>query len=221
MFLKEPSWSALSSYQCIFFDFDGVIVESGDIKTEAFMELYANLGIQEEVKKHHLENQGVSRFDKFKWIAENLLNESYTSEKGDKLSERFSALVKSKVIASPSVKGINDLILKLKDSGAYLVVASGTPEIELNEIMMSRGIDHLFNEIHGSPKQKSGIIENTIKKGKFSIEDCLFIGDASTDYDAAKAHDLDFYARLTSELSGYWSTVQYQFGSLDFSKISY
>ncbi|MFT4805179.1 MAG: beta-phosphoglucomutase-like phosphatase (HAD superfamily), partial [Psychroserpens sp.] len=80
--IKQPTWSDLKKYECVFFDFDGVIVESGDIKTEAFMELYEVHGIQEAVKKHHLENQGVSRFDKFEWIAKNLLNETYSEEKG-------------------------------------------------------------------------------------------------------------------------------------------
>lgn len=221
MLIKEPSWSALSIYQCVFFDFDGVIVESGDIKTEAFMELYAKFGIQEEVKKHHLANQGVSRFDKFEWIAKNLLNETYTTEIGEKLSAKFSALVKAKVIDSPPVKGINSLIKALNSNGAYLVVASGTPENELHEIMTARSIYSLFNEVHGSPKQKADIVEDVMRRMNFETKDCLFIGDASTDFDAADKTGIDFYARITPELNNYWSTVTYNFSSSDFSKIDY
>ena len=94
MTIKTPSIKDLNTYQCFFFDFDGVVLESGDIKTHAFVELYDGLGISDEVRKHHLENQGISRFDKFKWIAENLLDQVYTEEMGIELGDRFSALVK-------------------------------------------------------------------------------------------------------------------------------
>ena len=52
----------------IFFDFDGVILDSVDCKTQAFEAMYAQHGqeIADQVKKHHLENGGVSRFEKFK-----------------------------------------------------------------------------------------------------------------------------------------------------------
>lgn len=219
--MKQPTWSDLSKYKCVFFDFDGVIVESGDIKTEAFMELYAAQGIQEAVKKHHLENQGVSRFDKFEWIAENLLNEIYTAEKGAELSSRFSALVKEKVIASPSVLGINELVLALRGNNTYLVVASGTPENELKEIMKSRQIDVHFDEIHGSPKSKVSIVQGVMKSKGYAADNCLFIGDASTDYEAAKQECLDFYARLTPELADYWQSVPYLYGTEDFHNITF
>jgi phosphoglycolate phosphatase-like HAD superfamily hydrolase len=219
--IKQPTWSDLKKYECVFFDFDGVIVESGDIKTEAFMELYEAHGIQEAVKKHHLENQGVSRFDKFEWIAKNLLNETYSEEKGAALGGRFSALVKENVIKSPSVLGVNELILALKENNTYLVVASGTPEHELKEIMKSRQIDFHFDEIHGSPKSKVSIVQRVMKSKGYAPDNCLFIGDASTDYEAAQQECLGFYARLTPELADYWQSVPYQFGTEDFDKITY
>ena len=81
MKILKPEAATLLNYQCMFFDFDGVVLESGNIKTDAFIELFAGLGIDEEVKQHHLENQGVSRYEKFRWITENLLKEEYTEVK--------------------------------------------------------------------------------------------------------------------------------------------
>ena len=48
----------------IFFDFDGVIVESVDIKTKAFAMLFEHEGrdIANRVIDYHLKNSGVSRF---------------------------------------------------------------------------------------------------------------------------------------------------------------
>jgi beta-phosphoglucomutase-like phosphatase (HAD superfamily) len=52
----------------IFFDFDGVLAESVNIKTEAFKQMYACNGdeVAGKIARHHVENGGVSRFEKFK-----------------------------------------------------------------------------------------------------------------------------------------------------------
>ena len=51
------------------FDFDGVIVDSVNIKTEAFAEIYKPYGqkIVDRVINHHISNGGMSRFKKFKY----------------------------------------------------------------------------------------------------------------------------------------------------------
>ena len=52
----------------IIFDFDGVILESIDVKTEAFKKLYQPYGsnISNKVVKNHLANGGISRYEKIK-----------------------------------------------------------------------------------------------------------------------------------------------------------
>ena len=56
--------------KAIFFDFDGVLVESVDIKTRAFSKLFEREG-EDVVKKvidYHIDNGGVSRYEKFRYI---------------------------------------------------------------------------------------------------------------------------------------------------------
>ena len=73
----------------IFFDFDGVILDSVDCKTQAFENMYSKYGndITKKVKKYHLDNGGVSRFEKFRfWHKEYLgisLNEDEISNFAD------------------------------------------------------------------------------------------------------------------------------------------
>ena len=72
----------LDNYSLIFLDFDGVIKESVEIKTRAFVELFMAYGqdVASKVKKHHMENGGMSRFDKMpiylKWAGINVDNNS-------------------------------------------------------------------------------------------------------------------------------------------------
>jgi beta-phosphoglucomutase-like phosphatase (HAD superfamily) len=50
--------------QAVIFDFDGVIVESMDIKTQAFVELFRDHPEHHEtIVRLHLENGGMSRYD--------------------------------------------------------------------------------------------------------------------------------------------------------------
>ena len=53
----------------IVFDFDGVIAESVQVKTNAFAELYGPFGndVVQKVISHHEANGGVSRYEKIKY----------------------------------------------------------------------------------------------------------------------------------------------------------
>lgn len=219
MKIIQPSIDQILQYKCIFFDFDGVVLESGDIKTDAFVELYQGLGIDHQVRGHHLNNQGISRFEKFKWISENLLNEVYTEAAGKALGEKFSGLVRKKVSEAPFVEGYLPMIQTISKNGIYCVVASGTPETELKSIIEERSLGRYFQEIHGSPKKKEGIVNQVLKNRDFAPEECLFFGDASTDYEAAKHTGVDFYARLSDELSTFWTNSEYEFGTFNFSGV--
>ena len=66
----------------IVLDFDGVIVESVGIKTEAFRELFRDSPQVEEIYQYHLANNALSRFEKFPYICENILGRKYTEEMG-------------------------------------------------------------------------------------------------------------------------------------------
>ena len=60
----------------IIFDFDGVIVDSVGIKSDAFAHLYNSYGtqIENKVVEHHEKNGGLSREEKIKYYHKNFLN---------------------------------------------------------------------------------------------------------------------------------------------------
>ena len=220
MQIQQPSLSDLLEYRCMFFDFDGVVLESGNIKTEAFLELYQGLGIDEEVKAHHIANQGISRYEKFKWIAGNLLSVPYTDAYEKEMGDKFSSLVKQKVTQAAFVSGFPELIREIRMHDILCVIASGTPQTELENIVKDRGLTSWFDEVHGSPKKKADIVEDVLERYGLDRESCLFYGDASTDHEAAENTNIDFFARLSDELSAYWQGVTYRYGAKDFSGIT-
>jgi beta-phosphoglucomutase-like phosphatase (HAD superfamily) len=65
--------------KAIIFDFDGVLVESVDIKTDAFRELFKDYPqYVDEFAAYHEYNGGVSRFEKIKYFYRHFLKENIT-----------------------------------------------------------------------------------------------------------------------------------------------
>ena len=187
-----------TNWQSIIFDFDGVIVESGDIKTNAFADLYQSYGdlIVKEVVRYHKLNGGLSRYEKFRYFQQYLLKKPpLTQNEEDKLDETFSRLVVEAVINSDSVPGADELI-KIEASRIPLFIASGTPETELNTIVTRRGLGPYFTGVRGSPKLKETLIAEILSAHDLTPERVLMIGDALIDYQSAKINNLAFLGRV-------------------------
>lgn len=185
-------------WQAIIFDFDGVVVESGDIKTQAFANLYRTHGeaIMAEVARYHRLNGGMSRYQKFHYFQEHLLEKSpLTPDEEQQLDRRFSELVVEAVIASEAVPGATELIRK-ESARIPLFVASGTPEAELNMIVMRRGLASYFTGVRGSPTPKHTLIEDILSSHALSPDRVLMIGDALIDYQSAQLNKIAFLGRV-------------------------
>jgi len=177
----------------IIFDFDGVIVQSVKVKSDAFAELYKLYG-SEIVKKviiHHEKNGGLSRFKKIKYYHESFLNKSITNEEISILANKFSNIVIDEVINCPYVPGAFEYIEKV--SNHYkLFVSTGTPTYEINKILKSRKIDGYFTEVFGSPQNKSTHLTVILEKYNFHPNELIFYGDSNSDLDAAQQKKIPF-----------------------------
>lgn len=198
----------MANLKAVVFDFDGVVLESADVKTDAFVDLFAGHGpeIKTKVKEHHLANLGISRFVKFAWIHEHLLHSRLTEDESRALGERFSALVLDKVLEAPFVPGAHEALVSLAPSFP-LFVASGTPQGELDLIVDRRGLRGLFREVHGTPREKPAIIVDLLRRYDLVPSELLFIGDGLSDHAAATATGVRFLARDTPALHDRWTAL--------------
>ena len=185
-------------WQAIIFDFDGVVVESGKIKTQAFAELYRPYGeeIVATVVQFHTQNGGMSRYRKFRYFQEHFLSKPPLTEAEEKqLDIRFSELVVEAVIAAEAVPGAVELI-RQQSGKIPLFVASGTPETELKVIVERRGLAPYFTEVRGAPALKKTIIAEILSAHALSPESVLMIGDAMADLEGAQANNTAFLGRV-------------------------
>jgi phosphoglycolate phosphatase-like HAD superfamily hydrolase len=191
--------------RAVVFDFDGVILESADVKTDAFCELFAHLPDEHvaAVRRHHLDNLGISRFKKFAWIYENLLGKPISDDESTALGQRFSDLALEKILAAPFVPGA-DVALRELSARYPLFVASGTPHDELGMIVERRGLGGHFREVWGTPTEKPQILTDVMARHGWGRDEVLFIGDGMSDYKAAHKVGVQFLARDTPALSAEW-----------------
>ncbi|MDY6917843.1 MAG: HAD hydrolase-like protein [Chloroflexota bacterium] len=183
--------------EAVVFDFDGIIVESAEIKTRAFELLFADYPDKMgEVVAYHQKNAGISRYVKFRYFYETILGQELSPQKEAELGERFSQIVLEQVLKAPYVPGAIEFLNRNKDRYSLFLV-SGTPEKELSDIVAHRQLRQPFREIHGAPKQKAEIIEDIMRRHYLQRRGTVFVGDAESDRDAAEKSGVLFVARIT------------------------
>lgn len=184
--------------QAVVFDFDGVLVESVDVKTEAFRKLFLPYGadVSEQVVAYHMAHGGLSRFEKFRYYFANFIRQPLTAKLEKELGERFSHIVLEEVIAAPYVAGAREALEALYRK-VPLFVASGTPDDELKLIVARRNMGKYFQGVYGAPEKKGDIVSRILARTGMAPDEMVFVGDAMTDYDAAMEHGVHFIGRRT------------------------
>ncbi len=185
--------------RAVAFDFDGVILESGPIKQQAFLDLFADRpDLQPAILAHHRRHLGISRFDKLAWIHRELLGRPLSADELAAAGRRYSALVLDQVLTCPLVDGAEDLLRSLAPRLPCFVV-SATPQEELELIVDRRGLGDYFRELRGAPGAKADILGELMRRYRLEAPELLMVGDGRSDYEAARQAEVPFVLRHTEE----------------------
>ena len=195
-----PNEKFRSDPSAIIFDFDGVILESTGIKDDTFRAMFADEtdAHQAAILKLHRANGGVSRNWKFEKIFQDILARPLTITHRDRLALRFRTLVMDRILDCPFVPGALEF-LEAHKNRTIMVIASGTPENELLEIVEHRGIAAYFDKVKGAPDTKTAIIRKLLDHLGLAPENCLCVGDSMTDYEAATENRIPFMGRVMED----------------------
>ncbi len=195
MIERDVKWRA------VFFDFDGVIADSVQVKTAAFATMFQPYGpdIVKEVIRYHLENGGMPRHQKIAYYYREYLEQDLDNTTLARLGQEFSNLVVDKVVAAPLIAGALQSLKTLKLLNIPAFVISGTPNDEIQLVIKRKNLSYYFQEVHGSPLSKTEISHHILNRYSLPASACLFIGDALADYVAAKNTGMNFLARVSAE----------------------
>lgn len=174
------------------FDCDGVILDSNNLKTDAFFEVVLPYGKENAEKfiDYHKRMGGVSRYEKFRYFFEEIVKKQDYGDELVSALDAYSSRVRAKMIDSNETEGMRELLGAIPKNSKKIVV-SGGDENELREVFRIKGIDQLFDEIFGSPRDKRKIIRDALERNMIQ-RPVVFIGDSQFDYAVADEIGFDF-----------------------------
>lgn len=184
----------LNKYKTIVFDCDGVILDSNITKIDSYFRTAKKLGATNEQAQalvdHHVKYGGISRYPKFVWYIEEVLQKEPTKEAVQEYLDAFSLAVSKGLMGCKIAEGLNDL--RESTENANWVVVSGGDQSEIRELFDKRGLITLFDGgVFGSPDNKDEIFQREKASGNIKMP-ALFIGDSKYDYESSNRAGLDF-----------------------------
>jgi len=185
-------------YRHIIFDFDGVLVESNEIRFNGFRKLFEGYpqGEIERLVSYAKANGGVSRYKKIEYFFNEIRQEPITGELVNQWAAKFSELVEQDIVEAKPVEGS---LKFLEDYFSHFdfAIVSGSDQTELRRICEKRKIDHFFKIILGSPTEKKDNIATLLSNLNWRHDKSVYVGDSNNDLEAAKSNNLDFVGRCS------------------------
>lgn len=211
----------IRDYQTIIFDCDGVILDSNHVKTNAFYVTGLEFGVKaaKELVKYHTQFGGVSRYHKFKYFIDNILDDDNSNTVNiDDLLAKFSQETLNGLRTCRINPDIAKIYLTLPNT--HSLVVSGGDQVELRNIFSERGLLKYFSGgIFGSPSPKDKILNREIKNSNIKFP-AVYIGDSRYDYIVSKDVGLDFiFLSKWTEFSD-WEEYQKKEGFTSISELS-
>tara|TARA_X000000368_G_scaffold412479_1_gene398933 strand:- start:866 stop:1498 length:633 start_codon:yes stop_codon:yes gene_type:complete len=185
----------LQKYKTIFWDFDGVIINSDEVRTEGFRFIFSNFTPKQinNIVEYHLNNGGLSRYDKIDYFFDVILKTEVSLKYKEQFITKYSdfcfrRLCNKNLLISNSLKFI------LKNFNLFnFHIVSASDQVELKRIAKDLSIEKYFKTIVGSPTTKIKNIEKLISTYQYNKEECCLIGDSKNDKIAAENNRIDFY----------------------------
>ncbi|MCT7599782.1 HAD family hydrolase [Aliarcobacter butzleri] len=186
----------------IFWDFDGVILDSMPIRDYGFAKIFEDFDkeLVDKLLEYHTLNGGLSRYVKIRYFYNILLKEDVSDEKVQELADKFSIIMKTELTNKKYlIKETVDFIEKNYQNYNFHIV-SGSDEKELNYLCKELGLSKYFKTIEGSPTPKNDLVKNILEKYNYNSKECILIGDSINDYEAANINGIKFYGYNNEEL---------------------
>jgi len=183
-----------SEIKNIFWDFDGVLLDSNAIRDYGFCEVLKEFPKQQVDKllAFHRENGGWSRYIKFRFFFEEIRNEKISDSEVQSWADKFSNAVLFRLKNHNLL--INDSLNFVKSNFEKynMHIVSGSDGIELNYLCEYFKIDKFFKTIQGSPTPKKELVKIVMEGHKYDATKTVLVGDSKNDWEAAIENKIEF-----------------------------
>jgi phosphoglycolate phosphatase-like HAD superfamily hydrolase len=178
----------------IVFDFDGTLVQSNQLKYDAYFELFPKDDSHDEIIRRIL---NVSYEESRYVILEKILRELAESVDGLKervkiLAAQYNDIVVEGAKICPECSDATGVLQQLSNSHP-LYLSSTTPEEALRDIVNFRGWAGYFQDIFGYPRKKPETLQEIMKREQIDASQLLVVGDGNSDRNSAENVGCDFF----------------------------
>jgi len=169
----------------IVFDFDGTLVDSNQLKYNAFFELFPSdslhKGIITDVLDEFLEeSRYVILREILKRINRKTINEDDLDYRVQASADKYNDIVVDGAKHCKEKPGAKEVLESL--SKRYnLYLNSTTPETSLKDIVKHRNWEDFFCDIFGYPNEKTSVLLEIIKRESVNPGSLLVVGDGESD----------------------------------------
>ncbi len=182
-----------TSFKALILDFDGVLVESNDIKTEAFRKVFSEYPQHHRrmIDYHHA-NMSLSRVEKFRFFIRKCLGRGDDPALLNSLLAAYSGEVRGRVASCPATPGSLNF---LEEFSAHvpLYLASVTPVEDLEWVLEKRSLKKYFKEVFGDPPvPKKEAVGRVREREACRAAQLLLIGDSEGDWKTARETGIGF-----------------------------
>jgi len=182
----------------IFFDVDGVLIDSLQAKADAFADLFPAT-MKDSVRDFHFAHGGMNRTEKIARISTEIAGKPLTDSEVQELVTQFAFSVRDRVVGAAEIPGAARALKELSIDYPLHAV-SAVPHDELAFVLEARGLIGYFDSIHGVPPSKSVVLGSLLEEHGYESRECLFVGDSIHDQEAAEHCGIPFiYIRSSGQ----------------------
>ena len=188
-------WEMIDNkFKVIFWDFDGVLMNSNTIRDLGFIRVlsdYPDAKVN-QLMLYHQKNGGLSRYVKFRYFFEDILDQSVTDEEILHWAEKFSVIMRELLIDHTLLIDETINFVKNNHEKKMMHIVSGSDQAELRHICSELDIAKFFDSINGSPTPKKEWVREILSANSYDKKECVLIGDSVNDKEAAEVNDISF-----------------------------
>ena len=192
----------IDDFEAVFWDFDGVILNSNSIRDNGFLDVLKEFPTDqvERLMQFHQSNGGLSRYVKFRYFFEEIRGEIISNAEVTHWANRFSEIMRELLVNEKLLIGETLACIRKYHTKIPMHIVSGSDQEELRYLCSAMHINKYFKSINGSPKPKIKWVKDLMVQYEYNAKNCVLIGDSKNDFDAAKSNGLSFFGINNKEV---------------------